>query len=89
MIEETTASEIATIILRNLLTERFLDGALSVTIFEVGSGAGFMNLAIIDSTLMAIIKETIITLYNLLIERLLDSTLIIITFRFKRALPHF
>ena len=96
MIEEITASEIAATTLRDFSTERFLDGALGVTIFEINSEVDFVNSTIIDLALIAITEETMALeaatatiLRGFSIGRLLDSTLIVITFRFKGALPHF
>ena len=95
IIKETTASETAATTLRNLSIERFLDNALSVTIFEINSETDFVNSTIIDSISIMIIEETMAleattaTLRNLSTERLSDSTLIVITFRFKEALSHF
>ena len=95
IIEGTTASETAATILRDFLIERFLDGALGVIIFEIDLEADSVNSTIIDLVLIAMIKETMAleaaatTLRDLLIERLLDSTLIVITFKFKGALSHF
>ena len=93
--EEITAPEIAATTLRNLLIERFLDNALSVIIFEIDLEINFVNSTIIDSASIAITEETIASeataaiLRDLSTERLSDSTLIVVTFRFKRALPYF
>ena len=95
IIEETTTPKTAITTLRDLSTGRFLDNALNVIIFEIGLETDFVNSTIIDLALIAIIEETIAleatatTLRDLSTERLLDSTLIVITFRFKEALPHF